>query len=127
MARVLAWVAAALLVGVPLAGCGSSKNTSSSTKSSTPAATTGTGTSSTGLTGAAKTAAIAECKNAIHAQGTLPTKAKEKLEGVCEKAANGDSEAVKKVAREVCEEVIKNGSIPEGADRQAVLAACKQK
>lgn len=70
---------------------------------------------------------MAQCKQEIQSQSTLPASAKTKLEGVCEKAAKGDSEAVKKAAREVCEEVIKNSPVPAGAAQEQALAACRAK
>jgi hypothetical protein len=131
MTRIAAWLAATAVAGALLAGCGSSKSSTTASTTAAPAATTtsgtgATGSGATGLSGAAKTQAIAECKRAIATQTTLPPEAKSKLQGVCDKAANGEREAVQKVAREVCEEVIRNGSIPEGPQKQAVLKACKQ-
>ncbi|MBA3808512.1 MAG: hypothetical protein H0X28_09000 [Solirubrobacterales bacterium] len=72
-------------------------------------------------------AAVATCKSQIEAQSTLPAGAKSKLEAVCEKAAKGDTAAVKVAAREVCEEVIKNSPVPAGAAQEQALAACKTK
>lgn len=121
-----------------IAGCGSSSSITSSTTSSqsstpattssTPAASTSSTTQSTSTSTAVPPAniaqAIATCKSQIQAQSTLPAGAKTKLEAVCEKAAKGDTAAVKVAAREVCEEVIKNSSVPASAQQQA-LAACK--
>ena len=70
---------------------------------------------------------MAACKQAIQAQTTLPKGAKEKLEGVCAKAAKGDQAAVKKAAQEVCEEVINKSVIPAGSAKEQALSACKQK
>jgi hypothetical protein len=112
------WLLAAIVAGALLAGCGSSSSTTSSAAtSSTPSATT------TPIGGAA---AVAACKQAIQAQTTLPAGAKGKLEAICAKAASGDQAAVRKVAQEVCEEVVKNSAVPAGAAREQALAACKQ-
>jgi hypothetical protein len=118
---------AALVAGALLAGCGSS---SSTTNTTAPAATTpAAGATTPGATGtsttAAGAAAVAACKQAIQAQSTLPASAKSKLEAVCGKAANGDEAAVRKAAREVCEEVINQSAVPAGPAREQALAACK--
>jgi len=121
-----AWLAALVLSAALIAGCGSS---SSSTSTSTPAASTSS--SSAGTPSAIPPADVAQaveaCKKEIQTQAALPASAKSKLEGVCEKAAKGDSESVKKAAREVCEEVIKNSPVPAGAAQEQALAACKAK
>jgi hypothetical protein len=129
------WPIGLLLCAALIAGCGSSSSTTSSqsstpaTTSSTPAATTSSSTASTS-TGAVPPAnvaqAVAACKSQIEAQSTLPARAKSKLEAVCEKAAKGDTSAVKAAAREVCEEVIKSSSVPAGAAQEQALAACRK-
>jgi hypothetical protein len=70
-------------------------------------------------------AAVETCKQIISSQSKLSQGAKEKLEGACSKAAKGDTAAVKKAAREVCEEVINTSSIPSAAKEQA-LASCRK-
>ncbi len=132
------WLIGLFLCAVLIAGCGSSSSTTSSqsstpaaTTSSTPAATTTSSTTSTTSSSAVPpaniAAAVATCKSQIEAQSTLPAGAKSKLEAVCEKAAKGDTAAVKVAAREVCEEVIKNSPVPAGAAQEQALAACKTK
>ena len=131
------WLVGVLACGALIAGCGSSSSTTStqsSTASSTGAAPATTSTSSTpgkssapALTGAALTQAVTICKHQIKAQATLPASAKSKLEGVCEEAAKGNSVAVKKAAREVCEEVVNGAKVPAGASKEQALAACKTK
>lgn len=127
--------AAALACMALLAGCGSSNSSSSSTGStSTPAQTSSpASTSSQTSTGSAPAAgsaevkaAVAECRNIIQGESKLPAGAKEKLEGACAAAAKGDTAAVKKAAREVCEEVIDKSGVPEGAAKEAALKACKK-
>jgi len=123
-----AWLAVALAGGVFVAGCGSSSTTSQTTSqpaATSPAASTATGTPSVPSTQAGL-AAVAACKAAIQAQSVLPSSAKAKLEGVCSKAASGDQAAVKKVAQEICEEVINRSPVPPGSAREQALAACKQ-
>ncbi len=132
------WLIGLFLCAALIAGCGSSSSTTSSqsstpaaTTSSTPAATTTSSTTSTTSSSAVPpaniAAAVATCKSQIEAQSTLRAGAKSKLEAVCEKAAKGDTAAVKVAAREVCEEVIKNSPVPAGAAQEQALAACKTK
>jgi hypothetical protein len=122
--RPTALLAAALLAGALLAGCGgggSSAGTSAAGQNtSSPPAASSTPTSAAGL------AAVTACKQAIQAQTALPQSAKEKLERVCGKAASGDQAAVRKVAREVCEEAINDASIPTSAKEQAKAACASQ-
>jgi hypothetical protein len=131
-------LAVLLLGGALLAGCGGSsttttQSTTTAQSTSTPAATTAP-TNSTGTTAStpsgpliASPQAVEACKHAIQAAPTLTAAAKAKLEGVCDKAAHGDQAAVKKAAREVCEEVINNSPIPGGASKDQALAACKSR
>jgi pectin methylesterase-like acyl-CoA thioesterase len=130
--RPLTWLVIALIGGALIAGCGSSSSSTTSsaasaTTSSTPAATTSSTPALSGADAASVQAAVAACKQTIRAQSTLPAGSKSKLEAICEKAAKGDQTAVKKVAQEVCEEVVKNSPVPPGAARETALAACKQK
>ncbi len=123
----------ALVLAAILGGCGSSSSTTTSTASTaaTPASTstgsTSTGTTSTPLTGVSAAEAIELCKKTIQSQTTLPASSKSKLEAVCDKAAKGDSTAVKKAAQEVCEEVVNTSPIPSGSAKEQALAACKAK
>ncbi len=117
----------ALCCGALIGGCGSGSSTKSTAATTTPAATTTT-TSTPIPTGAANVQqAVQECKHLVQTQTKLTPGAKAKLEGVCEKAAKGDSAAVKQAAREVCEEVINSSSVPAGPAREQALAACKAK
>ena len=137
------WLVGVLLCGALFAGCGSSSSSSTSTQSSTPASTASTAstTSSTPaststststpsrihLSGAKLAQAVAICKQQIKAQSTLPAGAKSKLEAVCEKAAKGDTAAVRQAAKEICEEVVNSSKVPAGAAKERALAACKTK
>jgi hypothetical protein len=129
------WTVLAIVGGGLIAGCGSSSSTTTSSQStSTPAAASSTPTATSGakITGAGVAipnvqAAVAACKQAIQAQTTLSAGAKSKLEAICEKAAKGDTTAVRQAAREVCEEVIKTSAVPAGPAREQALAACKAK
>lgn len=126
----------AALAGIALlAGCGSSNSSSSSSSSST-AAKTGSQTSSTPAQTSSSSAppagssevkeAVAECKKIIQGESKLPSAAKGKLEGACAEAAKGDTAAVKKAAREVCEEVIGKAGVLDGAAKEAALRSCRK-
>ena len=139
--RYLPMLAALALCALLISACGSSSSSSTTASSSTPAATqstpattssttTTTTTSTTPSTGASGSsnvrAATEECKQIIQSQTKLPEGAKKKLEGACEKAAKGDTSAVKTAAREVCEEVVNTSAVPSGAAKEAALASCKK-
>jgi type IV pilus biogenesis protein CpaD/CtpE len=114
----------ALVSGALLAGCGSS---SSSSSSSAPAATTSSTPAGGTSSSPAVAAAVAACKSGIQKASSLSASAKSKLEGVCEKAAHGDKQAVRKAAEEVCAEVVNSSPIPSGSAKEQALASCKQK
>jgi hypothetical protein len=126
-------LAAPLALAMLLAGCGggSSTTTARTQPTSTPASSTPATTSGTASTPSVKAPAnipqaVEACKQAIRAQQNLPATAKSKLEAVCAKAASGDTAAVKKAAREVCEEVIARTSVPAGVSKDQALAACRK-
>lgn len=120
------WLLVVLVGGVLIAGCGSS---SSSSSKSTPAPTTSSSTSSSSQSGGASNPAVAEavarCKQGVQAAPTLSSSTKGKLEGICDKAANGDPEEVRKAAQEVCTEVVNASPLPAGSAKEQALAACK--
>jgi Spy/CpxP family protein refolding chaperone len=117
-------LATMLAAGVLLAGCGGG----SSTKSPTSAATAATTPATTPTTIApAGTAAIAACKQAVQAQTSLTASARERLETICKKASSGSAAEVNKVAREVCEELIKSEPIPAGTAKEEALKACRSR
>ena len=139
------WLVVAF-VGLLLAGCGSSGNSTSSsqggttptvptTSSSSPASTGTTSTSSSATTPSVPTSvpttaagvaqAVAECKSIIQRDPTLSTSLKAKVEGICNKASNGDLAGARTAAKEVCAEVINASPIPAAAKAQA-LAACQR-
>jgi hypothetical protein len=136
------WLVVAL-VGVFIAGCGSSSSTSSSQSSAAPAATATTSstpaaggtTSATTTTPSVPTSvpttaagvaqAVAACKSIIQSEPTLSGSLKAKVEGICNKAASGDLAGARTAAKEVCAEVINASPIPAAAKSQA-LAACQR-
>jgi hypothetical protein len=121
------WLAAPLLLGALLAGCGGSGTTagqSTSAPSSSSSATSSTPPS--GASSAAAAQAVETCKREIQAATTLPASSKSKLEAVCARAAEGSTTAVKKAVREVCEEAINKAPLPAAA-KEPALAACRSK
>jgi len=108
-----------------LAGCGGSSSSSTSTPSSSsstaPSGSSATAPPSGSASNAAIQAAVKECKALVASETTLSQGAREKLEGACSKAAQGDTAAVKKAAREVCEEVIEKSPLPTAAREQTLL------
>jgi len=58
---------------------------------------------------------------------TLSASTKSKIKRVCEKAANGDKEAARNAAQEVCEELINSSPLPSSSAKKAALSACKTK
>ncbi len=118
----------ALLCGVLVAGCGSSSSstTSGSTSTSAPATTSKSATTTPNAATAAGVAQyVAACKAVIAHEPTLSADVKSKVEGICNKAADGDLEGARKAAKEVCVEVVNASPIPSAAKAQAV-AACKK-
>jgi hypothetical protein len=129
--RPVRWLAVTLLLGALLAGCGGSASTSTGQSTSAPSssssATSSTSTAAPSASGPSATAqAVETCKREIQAATTLTASSKSKLEAVCARAAAGDTTAVKKAVREVCEEAIKGSPLPAAAKEQA-LAACKSR
>jgi hypothetical protein len=113
-------------------GCGSSSSSTTSPSapaSSTPpagATTTAGGATSTSSSSASSNPAVAQavsaCKTSINAQPTLTASVKSKLTAACDKAANGDVAGARKVAGQVCQEIVKS-TVPASAQAQA-LASC---
>ena len=125
--------------GLVVAGCGSSStpttpasNSSGSGSTSGGAASTTTAASSSTSSGGSSNPAVAQavtaCKASISSATQLSSSLKTKLTGLCDKAANGDVNGVKKVAAEVCKEIV-NADVPSSAPssiKDQALAACKK-
>ena len=70
--------------------------------------------------------AVAQCRQTIETQGSrLGRDVQKDLERICEQAAKGDENAVRKAAKRVCEETISD-SLPSGPLRDQALASCQQ-
>lgn len=125
------WLLVAMVGGVLIAGCGSSSSSSSSSSPTTsaPAATTKSSSSGSESGGSSSNptlaAAVAKCKQGVQAAATLSSSTKGKLEQICDKAANGNPDAARKAAREVCVEIVNASPLPAGAAKEQALASCK--
>ena len=131
MQRPVTWLIVALMGAALLAGCGGgSSSTASSQSTSTPSATTpAPATTSptpttTGTGGLSVQQAVASCRSVVKRATTLPANLKAKVEGICNKAANGDVAGARAAAKEVCLEVINSYPIPAGPSKDQALAAC---
>lgn len=129
------------LTGLLAAGCGSSStktttsnaaagNTTAASSPTTTAAsaTTTPSSSSGGSSNPAVAQAVTACKTSISAASQLSPSLKTKLTGLCDKAANGDLAGVKKIAAEVCTQIV-NADVPSSAPssvKDQALAACKK-
>jgi hypothetical protein len=137
IARLSAWLVAALLGGALVAGCGSSSSSSTSASqtvstaaaaaagptSAAAAPTSAAGPTSTGGVSSASSQQ-AVCQQIVHAAPTLSSNVKAKLEGVCKKSASGDQAGARQAAEEVCVEIIKAYPVPTSIKERA-LAACR--
>jgi hypothetical protein len=126
------WLLAVLAGAALLAGCGSSSSTSTSTtptitvsRTTTTPGTTTTGTNTTTvLTPAQAKEAASTCKKGVQAESSIPASAKPKLEKTCEKAATGDTSALRTVAQEACVQLVNAAHLPAGAARERALSVC---
>jgi hypothetical protein len=64
------------------------------------------------------------CKSSVE-QAQVDAASKADLEALCDKAASGDLEAVRKAAREICHKIVKR-NVPAGSSRDQALQACDQ-
>jgi len=126
-----------LLLGVVAVGCGdddekssgSGDSSSQSTdKEATPEADKGKeaekGNDSNASNPQVKQA-VAACKQNIEKAPQLSTKAKTDLNEVCEEAATGDEDAVRKASKKVCITIVKE-SVPAGSSQETAIKACDQ-
>jgi hypothetical protein len=68
--------------------------------------------------------AVESCKQAVTAAPGLKDDTKADLEKLCDKAASGDIEDVKKTSIEVCEKIV-GDTVPAGSAQDQAKAACK--
>src|SRR5205085_6583220 len=64
------------------------------------------------------------CKSTIDANSQLSRSEKNDLKDVCDKAASGDADAVRKAARNVCVKIVKD-TVPSGAAQTQAVSLCK--
>jgi hypothetical protein len=70
--------------------------------------------------------AVQQCRDNIDKASQLSADTKDSLQKICDKAGSGDAEDIKDAAAEVCKKVA-GDSIPEGTPgRDQALAACDQ-
>lgn len=69
--------------------------------------------------------AIESCKENVRQAPQLSDDAKDDLEELCEEAASGDPEELRKVSREVCKRIIAD-TLPAGEQRDQALRLCDQ-
>lgn len=108
-----------------VAGCGDDEETTPTPGGGTTTTAPSGGGSSTGNAQADETikAAVEQCKSSVTAVPNLKPETKTKLEGICEDAANGDQEAVKKATREVCEAIVED-TVPAGDAQTQAKQSC---
>ena len=139
MHRKLAPLASMLLLTALLAsGCGGGGETASGTApaplatatteatstGTVPTPTTSTSTTSTTLADNPRVKqAIAQCKASIDANPQVKDSIKEDVKAICDKAASGDPQEIKKAIREVCEKIVES-SLPAGEARDQAKKTC---
>jgi hypothetical protein len=68
---------------------------------------------------------VASCKQTVDQAQGLSASVKEELEGICDKAAEGDESAVRKATQDVCVKIVEENTPARSARYQAV-ADCKR-
>jgi len=111
------WLVVALVGGALLAGCGSSKSTTS-------ASTAAAGTSTAAVTSVVGQRAVATCERSVKAQGKLSAGTTAKLDRICEKATSGSPATLKQVAHETCVELVNTSQLP--VPKEQALALCSK-
>jgi hypothetical protein len=138
MKRFLLLLAALLACGVIAAGCGdddsdSADDDSPATTDVMPADTSDSESDDSASddsavpgNGAAVEQALENCRKAVQASGgQLEQDTIDSLKQICENAATGDEDDVRKASLEICKKVIED-SVPEGPARDQALDACEK-
>ena len=119
--RAVQSVATVLVLGALLVGCGQGGSTSSSRSSPPPTTDAGSGLDTTGISNTrAVQQAVATCKRTVRGAPLLSDHEKVKLIAVCDRAASGDLAGAKRIAIDVCHDII--GALPEFVRTQAQIA-----
>ena len=111
MLKLSTWLVVALTAGALMAGCGSSGSTTTSSQTAVPPVDA--------------QQAVASCEKAVRSQHSISSSSKAQLEAICKKAGGGGQAGLKKVAEEVCIELLDASHVPAGSARDQALAACK--
>ena len=131
------WLAVLALLGVVAVGCGSDDKDKSSSgdsssqskeKKATPEADKGTKAekgNDSNLSNPQVKQAVASCKQNIKQAAQLSPSVKKDLKKICEQAASGDEDAVRKASRDVCKKIVQD-SVPAGAARETAVKSCDQ-
>jgi hypothetical protein len=130
MIRTFSILLCVVTIGAVATGCGDDKKSdSSSSTAATPAATTPASGGSGGSSGGAAAdpavkSAVAACKSSIDSNPAVKANIKSDLEGICDKAASGDANAVKQATKEVCTKIVESSGVPSGPALDQAKAAC---
>jgi len=134
--RLITLMAALLVLGFVVAGCGDDDNSGDSGDTAAQTVTETvtddevvTDTDTDADNGGAAVPenleqAVQQCKDNIDKSPQLSADTKSSLQEICEKAGSGNAEDIKDAAAEVCKKIA-GDSIPEGTPgREQALAAC---
>ena len=113
-----------LASGLIAAGCGDDDDDGGGGSSATPSGSTQAGGGAASANPNVKQA-VESCKRAVDQSPQISASAKNDLKDICDKAASGDAEAVKKASRDVCIEIAKD-TVPSGPSQDQAVDACKR-
>ena len=122
-----------LAVGLVVTGCGDDDEDSGSSgggdkpaqESTKKDSGGGGGNAAPGLGSAEAKQAAEQCKTSIGAQAQLSSDVKKDLEEICEEAADGDEDAVRKASKDVCLKIVEE-TAPKGPAADQAKQACNQ-
>ena len=70
--------------------------------------------------------AVDACKQAVQTSGSqLSGELKKDLEEICEEAASGDQDDVRKASLEICKKIVEE-SVPAGPAREQAISSCEE-
>lgn len=117
-----------LISGFGAVGCGGDDEDDSGSSGGTTteeSTTEDSGGGASALSDDQRKQAAENCKKSIGSQPQLSADVKSDLEEICEEAAGGDEEAVRKATKEVCVKIVED-TAPAGPARDQALTACDQ-
>jgi len=117
-----------LIAAFGAAGCGGDDDEDSGSSGGAPSGESSkedSGGDTPALSGDAREQAEENCKKSITAQTQLSADVKKDLEEICEEAADGDEDAVRKATKEVCVKIVED-SVPAGPARDQAVMSCDQ-